>query len=252
MRSSRSRASPGTTTPYEVRLDGERVWPPAGSALPPPRIRRAAPGDRCGWPSAPAGTPHRCRSRTPSSAASWAPTHWMRTRSSSRSRRTPSGRTACCCWATRSTRTRPRRTQQKIRARRDVSKPPGLQVKTSPSTRSSTRESWGNPLVRWLFSTVPTSMIFDDHDVHDDWNTSRIWRRRMQQHSWWQERIIGALAAYWVYQHLGNLSPAALADDEIYRRSARPTATSGRAARLRGGGRPRGRRGQGLPLELPA
>src|SRR3954453_7878533 len=35
---------PGSTTPYEVRLDGEQVWPPAGSSFPPSRIR--TPGDR--------------------------------------------------------------------------------------------------------------------------------------------------------------------------------------------------------------
>src|SRR3712207_1123477 len=30
---------PGSTTPYEVRLDGERVWPPEASEFPPSRIR---------------------------------------------------------------------------------------------------------------------------------------------------------------------------------------------------------------------
>jgi hypothetical protein len=59
-------------------------------------------------------------------------------------------------------------------------------------------------------------MIFDDHDVRDDWNTSQSWRDDMQAQSWWQERIVGALSSYWVYQHLGNLSPAELADNELY------------------------------------
>ncbi len=72
--------------------------------------------------------------------------------------------------------------------------------------------------MRWLLSTVPTSMIFDDHDVRDDWNTSQSWRDDMQAKSWWQERIVGALSSYWVYQHLGNLSPAELADNELYQR----------------------------------
>ena len=35
--------SAGSTTPYDVRLDGEVVWPPAGSKLPPPRIRTLDP-----------------------------------------------------------------------------------------------------------------------------------------------------------------------------------------------------------------
>jgi hypothetical protein len=59
-------------------------------------------------------------------------------------------------------------------------------------------------------------MIFDDHDVHDDWNTSRAWRDKMQATDWWQERITGALMSYWVYQHIGNLSPDELAADVVY------------------------------------
>ncbi len=112
-------------------------------------------------------------------------------------------------------------TQDVIRRRRDVSEPPGLQVANFAEYAELYGESWGDPLVRWLYATVPTAMIFDDHDIHDDWNTSGVWRRRMQQTSWWQERITGGLAAYWVYQHLGNLSPAALAEDEIWRRVQR-------------------------------
>jgi hypothetical protein len=60
-------------------------------------------------------------------------------------------------------------------------------------------------------------MIFDDHDVRDDWNTSHLWRQEMQATPWWEERVTGALASYWIYQHLGNLSPAKLALDETYR-----------------------------------
>ena len=37
------------------------------------------------------------------------------------------------------------------------------------------REAWADPVVRWVLSTVPVSMIFDDHDVRDDWNTSAAW-----------------------------------------------------------------------------
>jgi len=35
---------PGTSTDYDVRLDGEKVWPPADSSYPPPRIRTPRPG----------------------------------------------------------------------------------------------------------------------------------------------------------------------------------------------------------------
>jgi hypothetical protein len=70
-------------------------------------------------------------------------------------------------------------------------------------------------VLRWLFSTVGTMMVFDDHDVHDDWNTSIAWIEEMRATDWWQTRIEAALASYWVYQHLGNLSPQELARNEL-------------------------------------
>lgn len=60
-------------------------------------------------------------------------------------------------------------------------------------------------------------MIFDDHDVRDDWNTSLAWKQRMEATSWWHGRIVAGLTSYWVYQHLGNLSPEARAKDEVWR-----------------------------------
>ncbi|OBI81836.1 alkaline phosphatase D family protein [Mycobacterium asiaticum] len=80
------------------------------------------------------------------------------------------------------------------------------------------RHSWGDPEIRWLMSTVPTAMIFDDHDIRDDWNTSAPWRAEMAKVPWWRERIKAGLASYWVYQHLGNLSPEDLAGDQDVQR----------------------------------
>ncbi|MDT5032475.1 MAG: hypothetical protein QOC94_2646 [Actinoplanes sp.] len=77
-------------------------------------------------------------------------------------------------------------------------------------------ESWRDPEVRWLFATVPSVMIFDDHEIIDDWNTSASWRADMARQPWWRERISSGLASYWVYQHLGNLSPAELAADPLF------------------------------------
>ena len=59
-------------------------------------------------------------------------------------------------------------------------------------------------------------MIFDDHDVHDDWNTSDDWVRDIRSRGWWDERITGAFMSYWIYQHIGNLEPDALEKDELY------------------------------------
>ncbi|HET8600834.1 MAG TPA: alkaline phosphatase D family protein [Segeticoccus sp.] len=108
--------------------------------------------------------------------------------------------------------------REQIRRRRSVEEPPGEQVKDYEEYTWLYLESWTDPEVRWLLSTVPSSMIFDDHDVRDDWNTSAVWRREMQATSWWEERIIGGLSSYWVYQHLGNLSPEGLASDELYQK----------------------------------
>lgn len=77
-------------------------------------------------------------------------------------------------------------------------------------------QSWAQPAVRELFATVPTCMILDDHDLRDDWNSSAGWRERVTATSWFRDRVIGAMSSYWVYQHLGNLSPDALADNDMY------------------------------------
>ncbi len=58
-----------------------------------------------------------------------------------------------------------------------------------------------------MFSVVPSAMIFDDHDMIDDWNTSLAWVEDIRRQPWWHEHVTGGLASYWVYQHLGNLSP---------------------------------------------
>ncbi|WP_026313547.1 alkaline phosphatase D family protein [Actinomadura flavalba] len=77
--------------------------------------------------------------------------------------------------------------------------------------------AWREVSVRWLMSTVPTFAIFDDHDIRDDWNTSYTWRKQMWELPWWRDRIVGGIASYWVYQHLGNLSPEDRAADPVYK-----------------------------------
>ena len=77
-------------------------------------------------------------------------------------------------------------------------------------------DAWLTPAVRWLFSTVPLCMLLDDHDLRDDWNTSLSWRRWVTAQPWWHDRVVGAYASYWVYQHLGNLSPEQLEKDPTY------------------------------------
>src|SRR5205085_6125201 len=106
--------------------------------------------------------------------------------------------------------------QEFIAARRDTSEPPGKELKDYEEYAHLYCLAWSDPANRWLLSTLPSAMIFDDHDVRDDWNTSEAWRREMAETSWWEERIVAALSSYWVYQHLGNLSPTERAEDEIW------------------------------------
>jgi len=112
-------------------------------------------------------------------------------------------------------------TQAFIETRRDPSEPPGERVVDFEDYTRLYLESWSEPAIRWLLSTVSTAMIFDDHDVHDDWNISQAWLEEMRQHEWWNEHIKAALASYWVYQHLGNLSPESHQEDELLNRVKR-------------------------------
>lgn len=77
------------------------------------------------------------------------------------------------------------------------------------------RLAWIEPALRWLLSTIPTAMVFDDHELRDDWNISAAWREQMRAHAWWQRQVTAGLGAYWIHQHLGNLSPAEVAADPI-------------------------------------
>jgi PhoD-like phosphatase len=105
-----------------------------------------------------------------------------------------------------------------IETKRDTDEAPGERVLDFEDYTQLYLESWSPPAIRWLLSTVSTAMIFDDHDVHDDWNISDAWVKEARSHQWWNEHIKGALSSYWVYQHLGNLPPAAHRDDELLRR----------------------------------
>jgi hypothetical protein len=208
--------APGSRTEYQVRLDGEQVWPLPDSPYPPSLIRTLEPGRpvRLIFGSCRHGTPD-----TIGEQQGYEPD-------------------ALDSYALRMTRTDPDQwpdallllgdqvyadetspgTQKMIRARRSVDEPPGHEVADFEEYTALYRESWLDPDIRWLFSTVPSSMIFDDHDIRDDWNTSYEWRRDIETTSWWRNRITGGLASYWVYQHIGNLSPADLAADPMFRR----------------------------------
>ena len=105
-----------------------------------------------------------------------------------------------------------------IEARRDIEEEPGDELKDYQEYAELYRLAWTDPANRWLLSTLPSAMIFDDHDIRDDWNTSQSWKDVMEATSWWHERIVAGLASYWVYQHLGNLDPAEREADAIWQK----------------------------------
>ena len=104
-----------------------------------------------------------------------------------------------------------------VRHERSGPRPPKEQIADYEEYARLYGIAWSDPALRWLLSTVPSAMIFDDHDVIDDWNTSQAWRDTIGQEPWWHDRIVGAMGSYWVYQHLGNLSPDELAADDMWR-----------------------------------
>ncbi|MGE3328877.1 MAG: alkaline phosphatase family protein [Acidimicrobiia bacterium] len=80
-------------------------------------------------------------------------------------------------------------------------------------------EAWSADVERWVFSTVPTAMIFDDHDMIDDWNISQSWVSDARDLPWWTDHVVSGLVSYWVYQHLGNLSPEEIAKEGLLERA---------------------------------
>ncbi len=74
-------------------------------------------------------------------------------------------------------------TRRRLAARRDLKEPPGAEIADYEEYTYLYDESWRDPEVRWLLSTVPSCMIFDDHDVIDDWNTSAAWQQGHPRHA---------------------------------------------------------------------
>ncbi|CAN5218262.1 alkaline phosphatase D family protein [soil metagenome] len=103
-----------------------------------------------------------------------------------------------------------------IAARRSLDEPPGEELKDYEEYAHLYALAWSDPANRWLLATLPSAMIFDDHDIRDDWNTSYDWRRMIEATWWWHGRIVAGLASYWVYQHLGNLSRAEREQDRLW------------------------------------
>ncbi len=62
----------------------------------------------------------------------------------------------------------------------------------------------GLPKVRRLLAHIPTYMIFDDHDVTDDWNLTVGWEKAAYEHPFSKQIIGNALFSYLLCQAWGN------------------------------------------------
>ena len=215
----------GACVPYEVHLDGERCWPRADSPFPASVIRTRTPGEplRLAFGSCRVSAPHE-------------PPYALSKDADDRGRAVD----ALLALVER-LRTQPPHewpdavlllgdqvyadqvspeAGRLIEERRGggdagADDPPQGEVADFEEYTWLYREAWSDPATRWLLSTISSAMIFDDHDVHDDWNTSWAWVREIRTVPWWHERILGAYMSYWIYQHLGNLSPAELAENAL-------------------------------------
>jgi phosphodiesterase/alkaline phosphatase D-like protein len=199
---------PGTSTPYRVELDEATVWPPED--FPPSRIRTLPEGGdpefvmlfgSCRKPDDPgleldALAAYATRMRD-QDEKTWPDALML---------------LGDQIYADETT----EETKKWIAQRRSLDEGPGGEVANFEEYTHLYHESWDEPRTRWLMSTIPTSMIFDDHDVRDDWNTSQTWRDEMARTSWWDDRERGALVSYWIYQHIGNLSVDDLAQDKLF------------------------------------
>ncbi|ALV41334.1 glycoside hydrolase [Pseudarthrobacter sulfonivorans] len=209
---------PGTVLPYTLEIDGEHVWPDSATGFPPPVIATLKPGKplRLAYGSCRTSVPH--------------------DESGNRTHGVDSLRAYALAMASGGDLPWPdlvaflgdqvyadltsEQMQQFIRARRDIDEPPGEELKDYEEYAHLYNLAWSDPANRWLLSTLPSAMIFDDHDIRDDWNASLSWKREMEATTWWHGRIVSGLASYWVYQHLGNLSPQERHDDAIWQRIA--------------------------------
>ena len=233
--SSSTASSPGPTTPT--------TWPSTGSrsgaadpatGLPPSRIRTLDPSEptRLAFGTCRTNGPHdeegnRATASTPCAAS---PTHLSRRRpedglagprpASSATRSTPTPR-------------RTRRCEEFMRARRSLDEPPGEEIKDFVEYSEL---YW----LAWTRRGHPLGAV--DRAERDDVRRPRHPRRlehlvvvaprHPRDARGGRSGSSRGLAAYWVHQHIGNLSPAELAQEEVWQLVA-AHAASGASRRAR-------------------
>lgn len=215
---------PGSCLEYQVHLDGEAAWPPSDSTMPPSVIRTLT-----------AHQPAKVLLGSCRAAAPHEPPYTLERVFD------PEGRGVDILWAhALQIRDLPAAewpdllllvgdqvyaddssplARERIETLRgdDSDLPPEIVANYEEYTWLY-REAWVQPVERWLLSSVPSAMVFDDHDMIDDWNISDSWVADMRGEPWWPDHSLGGYMSYWVYQHLGNLSPAQIRAEGLLER----------------------------------
>jgi hypothetical protein len=210
---------PGTSTEYEVLLDGRRAWPEPDSRFPPSVIRTRSPDEpvRLLFGSCRQATPYVTKRYPPDALDAYAARLAAALRAGQAGNQWPDALLLLGDQVYADETSPAIRRWLRSRRRRRRPDAPAEQVVGFDEYTHLYLESWTDPEMRWLFSTVPSLMIFDDHEIIDDWNTSASWRADMAAQPWWAQRITAGLSSYWVYQHMGNLSADQLGKDPVYR-----------------------------------
>lgn len=208
--------TPGTTTPYEVELDGSLVWPAdaaSGDFVFPPSVIRTLPDDDIAELRISFGSCYRADDlgeETSKQLGADALVALARFMAQADIDEWPH---ALCLLGDQIYADNPPETLADKLTRGDDGL---LHAVTFGEYEALYEHAWMQPDVRWLLSTVPSCMILDDHDLRDDWNTSAQWRAETSADPRWSEIVAGAISSYCVYQHLGNLSPTQLDEDPCY------------------------------------
>jgi PhoD-like phosphatase len=209
---------PGSSTEYEVRLDGDRRWPIAGSALPASRIQTLgiAESSRILFGSCRTAAPHEApwtlelildsRGRGVDALYAYALSMLEMPADDWPQLAVFLGDQIYADDSSPKARERIAERRKDLKYDPESSLPPEL-VGGFEEYTWLYHESWSPEMERWFFSNVPSVMIFDDHEMIDDWNISDTWVRKIREKDWWKEHVVGGLMTYWLYQHLGNLSP---------------------------------------------
>ncbi|MDX6367126.1 MAG: hypothetical protein QOK30_2202, partial [Nocardioidaceae bacterium] len=183
---------PGSSSAYTIEIGGEQVWPEPGSSFPPSRIVTLQAGEklRMAFGSCRKSAPHdeeNTKAYGIDSMRAYA-LHMMTDEEKWPDLIVFLGDQVYADETSDEMR-------EFIASRRDIDKPPKEELKDYEEYAYLYHLAWTDPANRWLLSTLPSSMIFDDHDIRDDWNTSAAWRDQMNATKWWKGRIVAGLAS---------------------------------------------------------